>query len=125
MRLLLVLVATSLAAAQLPDSPSFAALSAVNAAATGADAYTTTWIRPRWLATPRTVDGPCLGESSAWLYGKEPTRSRAYSAAAAGLAASEMLAWLLRRKRYWWQAALLTPTAMHAVGAIHNWRVCR
>jgi hypothetical protein len=108
----------------------FIALSAFNVAATLADSYTTTWIRPHWLDTPKSVRGPCLAEGgSPWLYGREPLRARSYEVGIGKIVLTETAAWWLKRSPHrwlhrWWVAPLLLNAADSAGGALHNYRSC-
>jgi hypothetical protein len=109
-----------------PDAPSFVVASAANVAITLVDSWTTSLIRPRWLSVPPSVNRPCQVEGlSPWLYGREPSRARAWGVGIGKIAISETVAYVLWKKhKRWWWVPLALNSAPAVPGVIVNLRDC-
>jgi hypothetical protein len=116
-------------AALLPDTPQvvdkeFLTMTAVNAAATAMDAYTTV----QWIRRDRTCD---IEGGSPMLYGAEPKTLRTSTVMGGlfviGVAAS--YEFKRHRLRVWkipiWIVPQVVNAGAHIDGSINNWRICR
>lgn len=150
---IVVVLATSCSASDLPDAPSavanadviivepstpapahkwtetrpidgkFVSLALISTASTFADSYTTLFATQNWLAGKK---GVCNAEvQSPYLYGTHPTAGRVYAVATAKSAGSIFAAYYLRKHHSkFWSLPLVANSILSLQGTTQNMISC-
>ena len=123
----LVFCSTLAAQTLTPDAPSSARIAdkaywlttAITISANSADAFTTA----KWVGN---ADHCQVEAWSPWLYGRQPSASRAVGIMAAETVGVASVSYFLKKtnKRYW-RLPLLLSAGAHGMGALNNFTKCR
>lgn len=106
-----------------PIDKKFVSLSFISASSTFADSYTTLFARQNWLAHKQ---GVCNVEvQSPYLYGTHPTVERAYAVASAKSAGSILAAYYMRKHHSrFWSLPLVANSLVSLQGVTQNMIAC-